>query len=84
MERTTLRQAYLEQYLENLGQHLKESTHEELHEMRCLPELDFVLQTWSRYLGAERTVNFTGFQLRGRRDYDPSRAVKYLPTRELM
>ena len=59
-----LRQAYLATYLENLGHRLKESTHEELHEIQCLPSLDFVLQTWNRYLGAERTVHFTGFQLR--------------------
>ena len=59
-----LRQAYLAQYLENLCRRLRESTHEQLHEMRCLPDLDFVLQTWNRYLGAERTVHFTGFQLR--------------------
>ena len=59
-----LRQAYLEQYLENLVHRLKGSTHETSHDRRCLPELNFVLQTWDRCLGAERTVNFTGFQLR--------------------
>lgn len=59
-----LRQAYLETYLKNLGHRFKESAHEKLYGMRCLPELDFVLQTWNRYLGAERTVHFTGFQLR--------------------
>jgi len=59
-----LREAYLEQYLENLVHRLKESTPVKLHETRCLPELDFVLQTWNLYLGPERTVNFTGFQLR--------------------
>ena len=59
-----LRQAYLARHLENLGHRSKEGTHEELHEIRCLPDLDFVLQTWDRYLGAERTVHFTGFQLR--------------------
>lgn len=63
-----LRQGYLEKYLENLGHRLRESTHEELQEMRCLPDLDFVLQTWGRYLGAERTVHFTGLQLRGEVD----------------
>jgi len=59
-----LRQARLEMYLENLSHRLKESDHEKLNGMRCLPELDFVLQTWNRYLGAERTVHFTGFQLK--------------------
>ena len=56
-----LRQASLAKYLESL---LREGAHEELHEMRCLLDVDFVLQTWDRYLGAERTVHFTGFQLR--------------------
>ena len=55
-----LRQAYLAKYLENL---LRESTHEELHEMQGFSDLNIVLQTWNRYLGEERTVHFTGFQL---------------------